>query len=105
MQAHQDVVPGRAGFSVPAGMESLQLQRLAQVTGELGATQDMAGVIEIAVTHIADAVGAATATLLIRDGDQLVMAGGHGLQPGTHERWATFGIDDLNPASEAARTG
>jgi serine phosphatase RsbU (regulator of sigma subunit) len=105
MQASPEAGLGGAGFSVPNGFESLQLQRLAQVTGELGATQDMAGFIDVAVTHIAAAVGAATATLLIREGDQLVMAGGHGLQPGTDLRWATFGVNDLNPASEAARTG
>jgi serine phosphatase RsbU (regulator of sigma subunit) len=105
MQAPQDVGLGRAGFSAPTGNESLQVQRLAQVTGELGAAQDMAGVIEVAVTHVADAIRAATATLLILDGDELVMVGGHRLQPGTDRRWGRFGLADQNPASEAVRTG
>jgi serine phosphatase RsbU (regulator of sigma subunit) len=101
----QDVGLGPAGFPVGNGTASVQLQRLARVTGELGAAQDMAGVIEVAVGHIADAIKAATATLLVLDDDHLVMVGGHGLQPGTDTHWGRFPLDHDNPASEAARSG
>jgi serine phosphatase RsbU (regulator of sigma subunit) len=97
--------PGRAGFSMPSGVDPGQVQRLARVTGELSAAVDMAGIADAAVTHIADAIHAAVATLLVVQGDRLVMVGGHGLQPGTDVAWASFALDHANPASEAARTG
>ncbi len=65
----------------------------------------MAEVIDAAVTHVAEAIRAAVTTLLVREGDQLVMVGGHGLQPGISERWHSFPVDADNPASEAVRLG
>ena len=95
--------PARAGFAVPAGGEALS--QLARVTSELGAAEDMAGVVAAAVTHVAGAIRAATATLMIVEDDRLVMVGGHGLQPGTDQSWGAFPLEHDNPASEAARLG
>ena len=95
--------PSRASFAVPAGGEALG--QLARVTSELGAAPDMDGVVAAAVTHVAGVIRAATATLMVVEGDQLVMVGGHGLQPGTDQSWGTFPLAHENPASEAARRG
>jgi serine phosphatase RsbU (regulator of sigma subunit) len=95
--------PDRAGFAVPAGGEALS--QLARVTSELGAAEDMDGVVAAAVTHVAGAIRAATATLMVLRDDQLVMVGGHGLRPGTDQSWGSFPLEHDNPASEAARLG
>ena len=95
----------RAGFSAPVGEIALQLQQIARVTAELGAAETMASVVDAAVTHVAAALRAAVTTLMVREGDQLVMIGGHGLQPGIRERWHSFPVDANNPASEAVRLG
>ena len=95
----------RSGFRAPGGLDTRPLQQLAAVTIELGAAETMAEIVDAAVTHMASAIQAAVTTLMIRDGDRLVLLGGHGLQPGVDERWHAFDIDDDNPASEAARTG
>ena len=71
--------PDRAGFAVPAGGEALG--QLARVTSELGAAEDMDGIVAAAVTHVAGAIRAATATLMVVEDDRLVMVGGHGLRP------------------------
>jgi GAF domain-containing protein len=94
---------GRSGFSAPADENAPRLQQLARVTTELGAAESIDAVIEAAVTHMAEAIRAAVTTLMIRDGDQLVLVGGHGLRPGVLERWHSFSLDDMNPASEAVR--
>jgi GAF domain-containing protein len=90
---------------VPTDVDTWHLQQLARVTSELGAAEDMAAVVVAAVTHVADAIRAATATLMVVEGDHLVIVGGHGLQPGTGESWGSFPLDHDNPASETARTG
>ncbi len=98
-------VADRAGFSAPDGDTALRLQQLARVTAELGAAESMEAVTDAAVTHMAEAIRAAVTTLLVREGDLLVMVGGHGLQPGISERWHSFPVDADNPASEAVRLG
>lgn len=95
--------PGVAGFHVPA--ESAALARLAAVTGELAAAESMQAVIPIVVSHALDAVGAAVSTLMLRDGDELRIVGQHGVAMEKAQRWASFGVADENPASEAVRTG
>ncbi|MCW2594939.1 MAG: hypothetical protein JWP39_827 [Jatrophihabitans sp.] len=97
--------PAGAGFSAPAGADALLLQQLAHVTTELGAAETMEAVIEASVNHMAGAIRAAVTTLMLRDGDQLVLVAGHNLQPGTEDRWSSFPVAANNPASEAARTG
>ena len=95
----------RSGFRAPESVDAWTLQQLAAVTIELGAAETMTQIVDAAVTHVASAIHAAVTTLMIRDGDRLVLLGGHGLQPGVDERWHAFGVADDNPASEAARTG
>lgn len=97
--------PDRAGFSAPEGESALRLQQLARVTSELGAAETMDDVIEAAVNHMASAIRAAVTSLMIRDGDTLRLVAGHGLRPGVLDEWATFSVDDDNPASEAVRLG
>jgi GAF domain-containing protein len=75
------------------------------VSAELGAADSMDAVIDAAVTHAAGAIGASVSTLMLTEGDQLVLVAGVGLRDGVQDRWATFGLNDQNPASEAARTG
>jgi serine phosphatase RsbU (regulator of sigma subunit) len=94
---------GRSGFSAPADENASRLQQLARVTTELGAAESIDAVVEAAVTHMAEAIHAAVTTLMIRDGDKLVLVSGHGLRPGVLERWHSFSLDDANPASEAVR--
>ncbi len=93
------------GFSAPEGAAALPLRQLAQVGAELAAADTMADVVTAAVTHAATAIGAAVTTLMIVEGDELVLVAGHGLQPGIQDRWQRFGLHDVNPASEATRTG
>ena len=94
---------GRSGFSAPQDENALQLQQLARVTTELGAAETIEAVFEAAVNHMAEAIRAAVTTLMVRDGDELVLVGGHGLQPGVLERWHSFSIAHANPSSEAVR--
>ena len=96
-------VSGRAGFSAPQDENASRLQQLARVTSELGAAETIDAVIEAAVRHLADAIRAAVTTLMLRDGDDLVLVGGHGLRDGIAERWHRFPISHGNPSSEAVR--
>jgi GAF domain-containing protein len=96
---------GRSGFAAPTGDDALRLQQLAKVTTELGAVETMDGIVEAAVNHAGEAIRAAVTTLMVRDGDQLVMIGGYGLQPGIAESWHSFPVDGDNPASDAVREG
>jgi GAF domain-containing protein len=93
----------RAGFSAPAGEDALRLQQLARVTTELGAAETIDAIVDAAVDHLAQAIRAAVTTLMIREGDQLVLAGGTGLRVGVEQRWHSFAVTQDNPASEALR--
>lgn len=93
------------GFAAPEGPDALRLQQLARVSAELGAADTMDAVVDAAVTHAAHAIGASVSTLMLTEGDRLVLVAGLGLRDGIQERWASFGLHDRNPASEAARTG
>lgn len=96
---------GRSGFRVPDDPNALRLEQIARVSAELSAATTMDAVIAAAVDHTADAVGASVSTLMLVEGDRLRLLAGRGLRPGVLETWATFGLADQNPASEAARTG
>jgi GAF domain-containing protein len=85
--------------------DAVRLQQLARVTSELGAADTIDQVIEAAVSHMAEAIQAAVTTLMLRDGDELVLVGGHGLRDGVSDRWHSFPIDHPNPASDAVRLG
>ena len=93
----------RSGFSASAGEDAVRVQQLARVTSELAAAETIEAVIDAAVNHTAEAIRAAVTTLLLREGDQLVMAGGYGLRPGVSEQWHSFSVEHNNPASEAVR--
>jgi GAF domain-containing protein len=93
----------RAGFSAPEGEDALRLRQLARVTTELGAAESIDSIVAAAVDHLAEAIRAAVSTLMIREGDDLRMAGGSGLRPGVEQEWRSFPIDHDNPASEAVR--
>jgi GAF domain-containing protein len=102
----QTVPPSdRPGFIAPDGPAASRLRQLARVSAELGAAETMQAVIDAAVTHAAQAIGASVSTLMLTHGDRLELVAGIGLRAGVREEWAAFGLDDQNPASEAARTG
>ena len=93
------------GFRVPDDPNSLRLEQIAQVSAELSAAMTIEAVISATVEHGAEAIGAAVSTLMLVEGDRLRLVAGRGLIPGRAEQWAVIGLDDDNPASEAARTG
>jgi GAF domain-containing protein len=92
-----------AGFRVPA--ESAAIARIAAVTGELAASESLDAIVTVVADHISYAVQAAVSTLILRDGDRLVIAGQHGVASDKAIRWSVFPVSDENPASEAVRTG
>ncbi|MDP9091882.1 MAG: SpoIIE family protein phosphatase [Actinomycetota bacterium] len=94
-----------AGFVAPADDQALRLQQLAHLTAQLGSAETLGSIINIVVTHAGEVIRAAVATLMLRDDDRLELVGAHGVQPGIEDRFASFGLLDENPASEAARTG
>lgn len=96
---------GRAGFSAPDVDFAQRVQQLAQVTAQLAAAESMDDVVVSVVSHVAEAIGAAVTTLMVRAGDRLVLLGAQGVRAGVETEFAQFGVDDLNPASEAVRTG
>jgi serine phosphatase RsbU (regulator of sigma subunit) len=98
-------VAGRSGFSAPQDENADSVRLLARVTTELGAAETIGAVIDAAVTHMAEAIHAAVTTLMLREGDELLLVGGHGLRPGVDERWHSFPVSHANPASEAVRDG
>jgi GAF domain-containing protein len=84
-----------------------RLERLGRVTAELAAARDVETVTDIVVSHAADALGAAVASLslLTADGTALSLTGMRGAQAGAAERWATYPLTAAVPAVEAVRTG
>jgi GAF domain-containing protein len=106
VSGNQTVPPNdRPGFAAPDGPDASRLRQLARVSAELGAAETMDAVIEAAVTHAAGAIGASVSTLMLTEGDRLDLVAGVGLRDGIQDLWASFGLNDQNPASQAARTG
>lgn len=97
--------PDAPGFRIPDDPAAVRIEQIARVSAELSAAATMDAVVAAAVDHAADALGAAVSTLMLTEGDQLRLLAGHGLRAGVQQSWETFGLDDVNPASEAARTG
>lgn len=95
----------RGGFSAGTKESALRLSQLARVMAELAAAESMATIGDVVVSHIGAAVGAAVATLMLRDGDRVNLVAAHGVRPGVQEEFASFGVQDVNPASEAIRSG
>jgi serine phosphatase RsbU (regulator of sigma subunit) len=90
------------GFAAPHGDDAVRLQQIAQVSAELGAADTMDAVIEAAVNHAADAIGASVSTLMLTEGEHLRLVAGRGLQQGVEVAFGRFSLRDRNPASEAA---
>jgi PAS domain S-box-containing protein len=85
-----------------------RLTRLTRVASELASAASLESVTQIVVTHSADAVGASSASLCLRearDPETLRMIGLSGGRPEDWDRFATFPVSAALPASEAVRTG
>lgn len=91
-------VPGARG-AVGNGSRGLDL--VARVTSELAAADTLGEVVDIAVRHTAEAVRAAVATLMLREGDQLVLVAEQGLQPGIAEQFGSVPVDATTPIGDA----
>ncbi|MDQ2750585.1 MAG: SpoIIE family protein phosphatase [Actinomycetota bacterium] len=88
------------------GAHDARLAQLGTVTAELAAAPDFNSVIEIVVSHVADAVSAAVSTLsVLTDDHTLTLVGIRGGQPHTETLWATYPLTANLPACEAVRTG
>ncbi len=82
------------------------MAQLARVTTALAVAQDVDTVVTAVVEHAASAVGATVSSLsLLSSNDTLMLVGLHGLQPEVEQRWASYPLDAVLPASDAVRTG
>ncbi|HEX6921605.1 MAG TPA: GAF domain-containing protein [Actinomycetes bacterium] len=81
-----------------------RLARLQEVTAELTAAEDVDEIVDIVVTHAADALGASLATLsLLVDDETLAVVRMRGEREETRRRWATYPLEGQLPGSEAVR--
>jgi serine phosphatase RsbU (regulator of sigma subunit) len=99
-----NAIASRAGFVAPEDDFARRLQQLAHVTARLAAAETIDAVATVVVSHVVDAIGAAVSTLMLREGDRLRLVATHGVRPGVQQEFATFDINDANPAGEAVRT-
>ena len=84
-----------------------RLTRLARVTVELVDARTIQSACETVVTHGAEAVGAAVASMTLLGEDQrtvrlMALSGG---RTGDEEEWSTFPVTAQTPSAEAIRTG
>lgn len=101
-------IGGQEETALEAGRLRNRLTRLARVTSELASAQSIEAVRKIVVSHSADAVGATVAALSLRDPKDPGQLRLVGLTDGNEEeaeRYASYPLDDVNPAAEAVRTG
>ena len=84
-----------------------RLTRLARVTGELVDADSVQVVCDVVVTHGAEAVGAAVAsmTLLCEDEQTLRLMALSGGLAGDEDAWSTFPVTARTPSAEVIRTG
>src|SRR3954447_14257295 len=94
---------GSSGFRAPDRSDAVA--RIAAVTGELAAAESLDAIVTVVAEHVCVAAHAAVSTLILREGDRLVIAGSHGVDAEKAGRWASFPVSDDNPASEAVRLG
>lgn len=93
-------------IAAEANAHDARLAQLGRVTAELAAARDIDAVIELVVSHVADAVNAAVSTLsVLTDEETLTLVGIRGGQPDTEKLWATYPLIAELPACEAVRTG
>ena len=89
--------------SAPAG--ATRLHRLAGVTSELMAAEDVQTVSAIVTDHMMKAAGATSASLsLLVDGETLALMALRGGLEGAASRWATYPLASNVPTAESART-
>lgn len=97
-----------ASTSVRADAETAgaRLGALARAAAELAAARDTESVTEIVVTHAADAIEAAVATVsLLVHGETLELVAIRGGRAEITERWGSYPIEEENPATDALRAG
>jgi serine phosphatase RsbU (regulator of sigma subunit) len=83
-----------------------RLRRLAEVTSELLAADDVEAVAAIVTDHMMRAAGATAASLsLLVDDDTLALMALRGGMEETASRWATYPLASEVPSAESARTG
>lgn len=99
-----DISEARAARS-DADLLATRMSRLARVTAELGAAENVEQVTDIVVAQAADAVNADIASLVLLEGDQLRMIGVRGLPAEVKDRWTTFAAGSRLPIATAATTG
>ncbi len=81
-----------------------RLARLARVTAELVAAEDLDSVTKIVITQAADAAGATVATLMrLEDEDTLAMVGARAEDTTIAERWSRFPLSLPTPAADSIR--
>lgn len=100
LHCDDDPVPGPVTLSD-------RLTRLARVTGELADLHTVQAVGDAVVTHGAEAVGAAVASMTLLNEDQRtvqLMALTGGLAE-AEEQWSTFPLTVQTPSAEAIRAG
>ncbi|MDQ1624884.1 MAG: hypothetical protein QOJ49_382 [Actinomycetota bacterium] len=99
-------VTEQLGTEEDAATSARRLTQLSRVIAELTAARDMDAVVEIVVTHAADALGADLSSMtVLSDPETLTLVGLRGAPAGTSERWASFPLTEQVPIAEAARTG
>ncbi len=99
-------VTDSAGAHAAAEIYAARLGQLARATAELAAARDTRSVTDVVVTHAADAVGAAVATVsLLSDGEILDLIAIRGGRPEITDRWGSYPITEENPATDSLRTG
>lgn len=82
-----------------------RLQRLQRITASLAAAQSLDEVIRVVVVDIRRAVGATAASLVGVDGDELIVLGADGYDPGVTARWGRFPVSDSTPLGAVVTTG
>jgi PAS domain S-box-containing protein len=99
-------VTDRLGTEEDAATAARRLTQLSRVIAELTAARDMDAVVEIVVSHAADALGADLSSMtVLSDPGTLTLVGLRGAPVGTAQRWASFPLTEQVPIAEAARTG
>jgi PAS domain S-box-containing protein len=83
-----------------------RLNQLTTVIAALAAAADVDTIARTVVEHAAAAVGATVSSLSLLDDDQtLRLVRIEGATPEAGRRWASYGVADAVPASEAVRSG
>ena len=89
-----------------ASRSAARLRRLAEVTSELLAAEDVEAVSAIVTDHMMKAAGATSASLsLLVDDETLALMALRGGLEETASRWATYPVASNVPTAESVRTG